>query len=223
MTNLHNDPSKSNAYTRREFVGAGLVMASAAMIAPSFLHRSAFGMPRAVEGASSIPGVPEDHILVVVQLGGGNDGLNTVVPYADDAYHNARRGIRVLEDQVHRLDERGTPVGLHPAMDGIKSLFDEGLCGVVQGVGYPNPNRSHFKSMDIWHTADLSGTGTGWLGRYVDAECCGFGAGESGTPDRPDPEGGATARAGRGAARGDAVGPAAAGADGPEEASEPIC
>jgi uncharacterized protein (DUF1501 family) len=68
-------------------------------------------------------------------------------------------------------------------MTGIRELYDEGQCAIVQGVGYPNPNRSHFASMDIWHTGELSGTGDGWIGRYVDAQCCGYGKGESGRPD----------------------------------------
>jgi len=68
-------------------------------------------------------------------------------------------------------------------MTGLKDLYDDGLVGIVQGVGYPNPNRSHFKSMDIWHTADTTATGDGWLGRYFDAQCCGFGKGESGTQE----------------------------------------
>ncbi len=79
-------------------------------------------------------------------------------------------------------------VGLHPQLRPLMEMYDEGLVGVVQGVGYPNPNRSHFKSMDIWHTADTTGTGDGWLGRYFDAECCGYGKGESGTPDGSTPQ-----------------------------------
>src|SRR5262249_13308924 len=76
-------------------------------------------------------------------------------------------------------------VGLHPQMGGIKELYDNGLAAVVQGVGYPNPNRSHFKSMDIWQTADTTATGDGWLGRYFDSECCGYGKGESGKAEKP--------------------------------------
>ncbi len=169
------------AWTRREFVSRGLVLASAAASLPAFLNRSALAMP---SPAGSNPGVPDDHVLVVVQLSGGNDGLNTVVPYGFDAYHRARPGIGVREDQALHLG-RGAEeaVGLHPSMTGIKEMFDEGLVSIVQGVGYPNPDRSHFKSMDIWHTADTSGTGTGWLGRYIDSECCGFGKGESGRAD----------------------------------------
>ncbi len=160
------------AYTRRSFLTNGMVLASAAMTVPAFVNRSALGMPMAAPGLSSIPGVPEDHVLVVVQLAGGNDGLNAVVPYRDDAYYSARPTIGIRRDQVLELG-RGDDIGLHPQLGGLKSLYDDGLMSVIQGVGYPNPNRSHFKSMDIWHTADTSGTGTGWLGRFFDNECCG--------------------------------------------------
>lgn len=181
------------AFTRREFVGTGLVFASAALAVPAFLQRAAFGMPHAAPGMSSIPGALEDRVLVVVQLAGGNDGLNTVVPFGHDGYHTARPGLRLMEDQVLKLGSISgsgsgsgsrEPLGLHPAMDAVKSLYDEGLATIVQGVGYPNPNRSHFKSMDIWQTADTNGTGRGWLGRYMDSECCGFGKGESGTAEK---------------------------------------
>lgn len=109
-----------------------------------------------------------DEILLVVQLSGGNDGLSTVIPYGDDEYHKARPAIRV--EGPLKLDEH---VGLHPALEPLSRIFGEGRMAIVQGVSYPNPNRSHFKSMDIWHTADLGGRAmdTGWLGRSVDA-CC---------------------------------------------------
>ncbi|MFN0012724.1 MAG: DUF1501 domain-containing protein [Phycisphaerales bacterium] len=169
------------AFTRREFLGSGLVLASAAVSIPAFLSRSAHGLQKAQPGASSIPGVPEDHILVVIQLGGGNDGLNTVIPYGDAAYYRARPGIGIREERVLKLGTTG--VGLHPGLAPVKELYDDGLLGIVQGVGYPNPNRSHFKSMDIWHTADTTATGDGWLGRYFDSECSGVGKGESGRPE----------------------------------------
>ncbi len=177
--NLHN----AHAFTRRQFLTSGLTMASAAATVPWFLNRSAFGLPMAAYGLSSIPGVPEDHVLVVVQLSGGNDGLNTVVPYGFDQYYRVRPGIGLPADQVLKLPKTDG-LGLHPQMGPLKQLYDDGLCSIIQGVGYPNPNRSHFKSMDIWHTADTTGTGDGWLGRYFDAQCCGYGKGESGAPER---------------------------------------
>lgn len=170
------------AFTRRQFLTRGLTLASAAATVPWFLNRSALGLPHALPGLSSIPGVPEDHILVVVQLSGGNDGLNTVIPFAFDPYYKLRPGLGVPADQVLHLS-KADGVGLHPQMTGIRELYDEGMCAIVQGVGYPNPNRSHFKSMDIWHTADTTATGDGWLGRYFDSQCCGFGKGESGRPE----------------------------------------
>lgn len=183
---MSSDPF--TAFTRREFLSTGLVMASAAVTIPYFLNRSAFGLPMAAPGGKSIPGVPEDHVLVVVQLGGGNDGLNMVVPYGERAYYNARPQIGIPENKVIKLSK--AQVGLHPAMKPIAEMYDAGICTIVQGTGYPNPNRSHFKSMDIWHTADTDATGDGWLGRYFDSECCGYGKGESGKPEdapRKDP------------------------------------
>lgn len=176
------DSSIPNAYTRRSFLGQGLVMASAAATVPHFIQQSAAAMVASSLGLSSIPGVPDERILVVVQLGGGNDGLNTVVPFADPAYYKARPAIGIPDKSVLRL-AKNIPVGLHPQLTGFKSLYDDGLLTVVQGVGYPNPNRSHFKSMDIWHTADTTATGNGWLGRYFDSECCG-----SDSSGKPTPE-----------------------------------
>jgi len=170
---LHNNPSEAKAYTRRAFTLGSLALASASVVAPEFLQRSAVALERASGGRSSTPGVAEDRVLVVVQLSGGNDGLNTVVPFGERGYYNARPRIAVPERDVLRFGRGADGLGLHPALADLKAMYDDGLVGVIQGVGYPNPNRSHFKSMDIWHTADTSGTGHGWLGRYVDNECAG--------------------------------------------------
>jgi len=175
-------PTNHTAFTRREFLGRGLVLASAATTLPTFLDGTARAMAAAMQGITSVPGVPDDHILVVIQLSGGNDGLNTVVPFGMPEYYKSRPGIGIAEKDVLRLKE-ADGVGLHPQLAPIKSMYDEGQAAVIQGVGYPNPDRSHFKSMDIWQTADTSATGEGWLGRYFDSECCGFGKGESGTPE----------------------------------------
>ncbi len=169
LTRFEHLPDLS-AYTRRQFLTSGLVMASAAVTVPSFVSRSAAAMVR--DGLTSIPGMPDERVLVVIQLAGGNDGLNTVIPFADAAYHKARPGIGIGEKAVLRLG-KGDDVALHPNLAGFKDLYDQGQLTIIQGVGYPNPNRSHFKSMDIWHTADTGGTGNGWLGRYFDNECCG--------------------------------------------------
>ncbi len=103
--------------------------------------------------------------LVVVQLSGGNDCLNTVVPYNDGLYYDFRSTVRIEQDSVLPLNDE---IGFNPDMTQIKRLWDEGKVAVIQGIGYPNPNRSHFRSMDIWHTAEPEKIGTeGWLGRAI--------------------------------------------------------
>ncbi len=167
-------------FSRRVFIRQGVMLASLAATVPHFIQQSAFGMlaPEGQEGRSR-PGVPEDRILVVVQLSGGNDGLNTVVPYGSPDYYAARPGIGIGEPGRARNGQEALQlsgaqgIGLHPNLTGLKELYDAGSLCIVQGVGYPNPNRSHFASMDIWHTGKPSGSGTGWLGRYVDATCNG--------------------------------------------------
>jgi uncharacterized protein (DUF1501 family) len=130
--------------------GSSLV-AFNAMI-PQFVARTAH---------AAAPG--KDNILVVLEMGGGNDGLNTVIPYADDLYHKARPTLRQLKNEVIRLDDH---VGLHSGMQGFRPMWEQGQLAVVQGVGYPNPERSHFEAMDIWQSADPKGKiTTGWLGR----------------------------------------------------------
>ncbi len=167
------DLRNTRAYSRRAFVVRGLTLASGAATIPYFLQKSAVALAQGFDPTvSSRPGVPEDRVLVVVQLAGGNDGLNTVVPFEMDEYYRARPRIGIPKAQALRLSER-VDVGLHPAMGGLKELYDEGMVTVIQGVGYPNPNRSHFTSMDIWHTADTDGIGDGWLGRYFDNQCAG--------------------------------------------------
>ncbi len=148
--------------TRREFmsrsVGGATLLASGATL-PGFLSRTALAATPDRDG----------RILVVIQLTGGNDGLNTVVPYADDLYHRARPTLRVRQELALPLE---ADMGLHPEMRGFKRLFDDGLLSVINNVGYPNPNRSHFQSMDIWHTASMrpETARDGWLGRVVDAK-----------------------------------------------------
>ncbi len=112
----------------------------------------------------------DDKVLVVIQLDGGNDGLNTVVPYADDEYGRARNKLRLPTDRLHKLNVH---LGLHPAMAAAKELYDDGRFSIIQGVGYPNPDRSHFRSMNIWQTASLDDEkhdGEGWLGRTLDGQ-----------------------------------------------------
>jgi uncharacterized protein (DUF1501 family) len=142
-------------FSRRQFLshtlkGSSLVALSA--MVPQFVSRTA----QAAE-----PG--KDNILVVLEMSGGNDGLNTVIPYADDLYHKARPTLRQTKSDVIRLDDH---VGLHSGMKGLQPLWQQGQLAVVQGVGYPNPERSHFEAMDIWQSADPKRTAkAGWLGR----------------------------------------------------------
>ncbi len=109
-------------------------------------------------------------VLVVVQLDGGNDGINTVVPFGDDAYGRARNKLRLDTKKLHPLNDH---VALHPNMRAAKELYEDGRLAIVQGVGYPNPDRSHFRSMKIWQTAhfdDAKHDGYGWLGRALDQQ-----------------------------------------------------
>src|SRR5207249_10584304 len=144
--------------TRRQFLtrtlrGSSLVALGS--VVPQFVARTA---------RAAAPG--QETILVVIELTGGNDGINTVIPYADDLYHKARPTLRQTKDVVLRLDDH---VGLHSAMQGLRPLWEKGQLAVVQGVGYPNPERSHFEAMDIWQSADPKrAVRTGWLGRNAD-------------------------------------------------------
>ena len=161
------------AYTRRLFLQRSLAMVSTTATLPLFLHRSAWAIDNPFDYRA---GVSKDgRILVVVQLGGGNDGLNTVVPFGAREYYNARPQLGLGEKDILRLTESNQGIGLHPALGPIKDLYDHGKVSLLQGVGYPNPNRSHFKSMDIWQTANPEGDGqgTGWIGRYFDNTCAG--------------------------------------------------
>ena len=107
----------------------------------------------------------KDPVLVVLQLSGGNDALNTVVPYSNPLYYDNRPGVRVPEDQVLQINDE---IGLHPTMAPLKKIYDEGNMAIIQGVGYPSPSRSHFRAMDIWHTCEPEKVGDeGWLGRLV--------------------------------------------------------
>ncbi len=151
----------------------GMSFLSMATTVPLFMQRSAEGIMLPVGSlVSSQAGIPEDHTLVVIQLAGGNDGLNTVIPYGDRAYYNSRPQLAI--DKSDALQIPGADgYGLHPNLTGLLELIDNGQAAIVQGVGYPNPNRSHFTSTDIWHTGNHSGQGYGWLGKYFDNTCAG--------------------------------------------------
>ncbi len=145
---------------RRTFLQQS-AMASTAMMVPAFLSGTALGRTYRTRSRK---------ILVVVQLSGGNDGLNTVVPFRNDVYYQSRPRLAVPAQEVLPLSDE---LGFNPAMEAMKSLYDEGLLSIVNSVGYPNPDRSHFRSMDIWHTASAADEylNTGWLGRYLDSAC----------------------------------------------------
>ena len=145
--------------TRRQFLsttaGAAAVMTFGGR-APAFLQQAA--------GATKSDG----RILVVVEMAGGNDGLNTVIPYDNDDYRKARPKLAVPKADVLKIDKK---LGLHSVMTGFSELLNAGHLSIVQGVGYDNPNRSHFESMDIWHTCQRKDEQRvdGWLGRYLQA------------------------------------------------------
>jgi uncharacterized protein (DUF1501 family) len=151
--------------TRRELLRLGLggsTLLACGPTVPTFLARSALALAGAPKRDAGGP------ILVVVQLDGGNDGLNTVVPHGDDIYQKSRPALAIKAKDVKPIDDH---VGLHPSLDGFAKLREEGRLAIVQSVGYPNPNRSHFESMAIWHTArlDPGQEEPGWLARAIDA------------------------------------------------------
>lgn len=154
----------SKNFTRRDFLKSTAIIAVGAATPPWLAKIAKADFLRLAQGGKIAP----DNILVVCQLSGGNDGLNTVVPYSDANYLRMRPTIGIKEDVVLKINEK---VGLHPAMGGFKRLFDAGNASIVQNVGYPNPNRSHFRSMEIWQTANPDNVDAyGWLGRYLDQE-----------------------------------------------------
>jgi uncharacterized protein (DUF1501 family) len=162
---------KHTLHTRRQFLRTSLLGGAVSWTVPAFLERTFFTLDAmAADSAIQTPTGKDGPILIVLQLAGGNDGLNTLVPFGDDAYFRARPTIAIPSGKTLRLDDH---FGLNPKLLGLKSLHDEGHLAIVQGVGYPNPNRSHFRSTEIWHTASDSAVTEkyGWMGRYFDA-CC---------------------------------------------------
>jgi len=148
--------------TRRDFLKTSVAtgsLVSWGLTVPAFLSRTAAAAP-----AAGKPGA-KDTILVVVQLTGGNDGLNTVIPFKDEQYAKLRPTLKIPTAQIKKIND---DIGLHPSLDGLAGLLqDKALC-VVQGVGYPNPNQSHFRSMDIWQAGNTAEELTeGWIGRAL--------------------------------------------------------
>ena len=160
---------------RRDFLKRGVGLVAASMVVPAFITETARVLDLGPAVADAQIGAPpadaSRRVLVVLLLAGGNDGINTVIPYGDPLYYQARPTLAVPREQVLHLNDM---VGLSPALPRLKARFDAGQVAVVQGVGYPNPNRSHFRAMDIWQTAVPERLEqTGWLGRYLQACACG--------------------------------------------------
>ena len=159
--------------TRREFLRRTVLGSSLAWTVPAFLANTFSALQaEAADSAIQTPTGKDATILVVLQMAGGNDGINTVVPFANDYYHRARPRLGLKAQDVLKINDT---IGLNGSMKGFKSLYDAGQLSIIQGVGYPNPNRSHFRSTEIWQTASDSDRveKSGWLGRYFDNACPG--------------------------------------------------
>ena len=146
---------------RKDFLQIG-TLATTSMFMPKFL--------KAFERGNFVP--PGNKVLVVLQLSGGNDGLNTVIPVRNDIYYKQRPKLAIQKETALLLNDE---TGIHNALPFFKELYDDGSLGIMNNVGYPNPDRSHFRSMDIWQSASDSNQylTSGWLGRYLDAQCSG--------------------------------------------------
>ena len=177
------------AISRRDALKGSIILAASGVAAPNFIVQSVYAAddsttpPPAQSPASTAQltanAVAADNILVVVQLIGGNDGLNTVIPYGSDLYYSMRPTLAINRMDVHKIDSY---LGLHPSLKGLKAISDRGHLAVISNVGYPNPTRSHFTAMEIWETANLNPGATGWLGRALDSMA------RTDTSNAPDPE-----------------------------------
>jgi uncharacterized protein (DUF1501 family) len=142
-------------FTRRQFLTRSLQGASLLALAPA--------VPQFLANTARAAEAGKDTVLVVIELSGGNDGLNTVIPYADDNYQKARPTLHFTKEQVVKVNDT---VGLHPGLRPLDALLQKGELAIVQGVGYPNPDRSHFESMDVWQSGDPKRkTRSGWIAR----------------------------------------------------------
>lgn len=148
---------------RRKFIQVGS-LATASFFVPKFL--------KAIETVNAVP--PGNKVVVILQLSGGNDGLNTVIPFRNDIYYRSRPKLGIEKGKILSLTDE---VGLHPELSAFADAYHDGSLGILNNVGYPNPDRSHFRSMDIWQSGSASNEiiTTGWLGRYLDAQCDGCG------------------------------------------------
>ncbi|TDE18577.1 DUF1501 domain-containing protein [Dyadobacter psychrotolerans] len=153
---------------RRDFLKHSALATAGTMLIPSFLKAHQYNLNN-----------ESGKILVVIQLSGGNDGLNTVIPYQNDIYYKQRPSLAVEKIKVLSLNDE---IGLNPALEALRGLYDDGRVRIINNVGYPNPDRSHFRSMDIWQTGSDAKEylSSGWLGRYLDSACTGC----AGTPHK---------------------------------------
>jgi len=145
---------------RRDFIRQSS-LATGMLFVPSFLK--AFELNNFSTGGKRV---------VIIQLSGGNDGLNTIVPYNNDIYYKKRPALAIAKTDILKLNDE---LGFNPAMQALREVYDQGFMSIINNVGYPNPDRSHFRSLDIWHTGSDSSEylSTGWLGRYLDSDCKG--------------------------------------------------
>lgn len=149
--------------SRRNFLKRSALTTAGTMLIPNFLKALEATAPGSFAG---------EKILVVIQLSGGNDGLNTIIPYQDDLYYSYRPQLAIPKEKVLKASDL---LGFNPALEKLNALYDKGYLTVINNVGYPNPDRSHFRSMDIWQSASDASEylSTGWIGRYLDASCAG--------------------------------------------------
>src|SRR5579859_7089780 len=151
--------------SRRAMIKDGMLVVSAGMVMPSIFSRGVASAKALTLDGARHSLAATDRTLIVVQMAGGNDGLNTVVPYTDPLYKKFRPTLGIPDSQVLQLDGR---LGLHPNLAPLKQFWDQGHLAIVEGIGYPNQSLSHFQAMDIWQTLDMNGNGSdGWLGKLV--------------------------------------------------------
>jgi uncharacterized protein (DUF1501 family) len=164
-------PKEQILHTRRQFLRTSMLGGALASTVPLFLEKTFLTLDAmAADTTGQYTTGKDGTILVVLQLAGGNDGINTLVPFGDDAYYKARPKIALPAGQILKISDYA---GLHPRLTGLHDVYGAGNLAMIQGVGYPNPNRSHFRSTEIWQTASDENkvVSEGWLGRYFDS-CC---------------------------------------------------
>lgn len=146
--------------SRRKFIQRSALATAGTMLIPQFLK------------ALEKPFTEGDKILIVLQLSGGNDGLNTIIPFRNDIYFQSRPKIALKPENILKVSDE---LGFNSSLEKLRSIYDQGYMGIINNVGYPNPDRSHFRSMDVWQTASPKEyLNTGWIGRFLDANCDGM-------------------------------------------------